>query len=57
MDLRPVSGAGPSRPALAFISTELHKAFKPFFSRTATHKEKESAREAIAGRLRLIATV
>jgi glutathione S-transferase len=40
---------------LAFISTEIHKAFKPFFSAEAGEPEKAKARDAIAGRLELIA--
>ena len=40
---------------LAFISTEIHKAFKPFFTPGASDADKATAAEAIAGRLRLIA--
>ena len=36
---------------LAFISTEIHKAFKPFFSAGSTEAEKARAGQAIAGRL------
>ncbi|WP_129793900.1 glutathione S-transferase N-terminal domain-containing protein [Sphingosinicella sp. CPCC 101087] len=36
---------------LAFISTELHKSFKPFFHREASSAERERAAEAIADRL------
>ncbi len=40
---------------LAFISTEIHKAFKPFFTPGASDADKAKAGEAIAGRLRFIA--
>jgi Glutathione S-transferase len=40
---------------LAFISTELHKAFKPFFSPEASDEEKSRAGNAIAGRLTYLA--
>ncbi|MEP6968696.1 MAG: glutathione S-transferase C-terminal domain-containing protein, partial [Pseudomonadota bacterium] len=40
---------------LAFISTEIHKSFKPFFTPGATDAEKAKAGEAITERLGLIA--
>ncbi len=40
---------------LAFISTEIHKGFKPFFMPNATEAEKTKAGDAIAQRLGLIA--
>jgi|SRR5579859_5428348 len=40
---------------LAFISTEIHKAFKPFFAPGSTDADKARAGEAIAQRLDLIA--
>lgn len=40
---------------LAFISTEIHKAFKPFFAPGVADADKAKAAEAIGGRLRLIA--
>ena len=39
---------------LAFISTEIHKAFKPLFAPDATDADRVKARQAIAGRLELI---
>jgi len=41
--------------ALAFISTEIHKSFKPFFTPGAVDADKAKAGEAIAKRLGLIA--
>ena len=40
--------------ALAFISTEIHKSFKPFFAPGATDDDKAKAAETIVGRLKLI---
>ncbi len=40
---------------LAFISTEIHKSFKPFFTPGAGDAEKAQAGERIAGRLRHLA--
>jgi glutathione S-transferase len=40
---------------LAFVSTEIHKAFKPFFTPGATDADKGKASEAITKRLDLIA--
>jgi glutathione S-transferase len=40
---------------LAFIATEIHKEFKPFFTPGATDADKAKAGETIAGRLNLIA--
>lgn len=40
---------------LAFISTEIHKSFKPFFNPEATDREKNAARETIAKRLSFLA--
>lgn len=40
---------------LAFISTEIHKAFKPYFTPDATDADKKRAGETIARRLALIA--
>ena len=39
---------------LAFISTELHKSFKPFFSPASTDADKAKAGETIVGRLDLL---
>ncbi len=41
---------------LAYISTEIHKAFKPFFSPDATDTEKENARNRIKTRLDFVST-
>lgn len=41
--------------ALAFISTEIHKSFKPFFSAEADEAAKRAAAETIAKRLEFIA--
>jgi glutathione S-transferase len=41
--------------ALAFISTEIHKAFKPLFSPGSTEAEKAAAKETIGKRLGQIA--
>lgn len=41
--------------ALAFISTEIHKSFKPFFTPGSSDADKAKAGEAIAQRLGLIA--
>jgi len=40
---------------LAFISTEIHKSFKPFFMAGASDADKAKAGETIAGRLGLLA--
>lgn len=40
---------------LAFISTEIHKSFKPFFTPDANDAEKAKAGEVITKRLRLVA--
>lgn len=40
---------------LAFISTEIHKSFKPFFAPGSSHDDKAGAGEAIGRRLDLIA--
>jgi glutathione S-transferase len=40
---------------LAFISTEIHKAFKPFFKPDATEAEKTAAREVLGRRLGYLA--
>ena len=40
---------------LAFISTEIHKTFKPFFTPGSTEADKATASEAITKRLALIA--
>jgi glutathione S-transferase len=40
---------------LAFISTEIHKGFKPFFKPGATDAEKAEAGETIGKRLKLVA--
>jgi glutathione S-transferase len=40
--------------ALAFISAELHKAFKPFFAPGASDADKAAARQQIEGRLQLV---
>jgi glutathione S-transferase len=55
-------GLAPSDPlgharlleALAFISTELHKGFKPFFTRDARDEDKAMAADLIAKKLGLI---
>lgn len=39
---------------LAFISTELHKNFKPFFNPAASDAEKDEARKLLSGRFALI---
>jgi glutathione S-transferase len=41
---------------LAYISTEIHKAFHPLFSPDASDAEKKKAAEAIAQKLTLVAT-
>ncbi|MGZ6016420.1 MAG: glutathione transferase GstA [Phenylobacterium sp.] len=41
--------------ALAYVSTELHKAFKPYFNPAATDQEKDQAEKGIVGRLRFLA--
>jgi hypothetical protein len=41
--------------ALAYISTELDKGFKPFFSPKPMGAERANARQAIIGRLELLA--
>ena len=41
--------------ALAFISTEIHKSFKPFFMPGASDADKAKASQAITGRLALLA--
>ena len=41
--------------ALAFISSEIHKSFKPFFAPDATDADKAKAAETIAARMTLIA--
>jgi glutathione S-transferase len=40
--------------ALAFVSTELHKAFKPLFNPTSPDEVKQSAKDLIAQRLSLL---
>ena len=40
---------------LAFISTEIHKAAKPFFNRSALPEDKANARKEIGGRFELLA--
>jgi glutathione S-transferase len=40
---------------LAFISTEIHKSFKPFFNPDAGDKEKDAAKQTIAKRLKFLA--
>jgi len=42
---------------LAFISTEIHKAFKPLFSPDATDAEKKKAAKTIAEKLELVSTL
>lgn len=51
--LGPVGQLGRTRllEMLAFISTEIHKGFKPFFQLESSSAERERAAEAIAGRL------
>lgn len=39
----------------AFVSTELHKGFKPFFSPDATDADRSASRNALAGRFTLVA--
>ena len=41
--------------ALAYVSTELHKGFKPYFEPAATDREKERAGKVVVRRLRLLA--
>lgn len=54
--LAPEGALGHSRllETLAYISTELHKSFKPFFA-SASDEEKEAASKTIQKRLQLIA--
>jgi glutathione S-transferase len=40
---------------LAFISSEIHKFFKPLFSTSSTAEEKQAAKDAIAKRLEFLA--
>lgn len=40
---------------LAFISSEIHKSFKPLFSASSTAEEKQAAKDAIAKRLEFLA--
>jgi glutathione S-transferase len=40
---------------LAFISTEIHKGFKPFFKADATDVDRQAAREQIGKRLSFLA--
>lgn len=40
--------------SLAFVSTEIHKAFKPLFSPTSSDEQKQQAREQVAKRLELL---
>lgn len=56
-DLAPTGPMGRYRllEMLAFISTEIHKAFKPFFKPGASDAEKAEAGEQIGKRLRLLA--
>ncbi|HET9067479.1 MAG TPA: glutathione binding-like protein [Amaricoccus sp.] len=55
----PPGPLGPIRllEALAFISTEVHKPLKPFFTRGSSDEEKARAAAAIADRLALVAPV
>ena len=55
--MSPSGGFGRYRllETLAFISTEIHKAFKPFFAPGATDADKTKAGQAITARLDLIA--
>jgi glutathione S-transferase len=55
--LMPPSGIGHWRvlETTAFISTELHKNFKPFFNPAASEAEKDEAKETLAGRFGLMA--
>lgn len=41
--------------ALAYISTELHKGFKPFFTPGSSEEEKSAAKETLTKRLSLFA--
>jgi glutathione S-transferase len=56
-DLAPTSPLGRTRliEALAYISTELHKGFKPFFAVGTGTAEKAKAAEALAKRFELLA--
>jgi glutathione S-transferase len=56
--LSPVGELGRYRllETLAFITSEIHKAFKPFFAPGSTDAEKTKAGGAIGGRLDLIAS-
>lgn len=55
--LMPASGIGHWRvlEATAFISTELHKNFKPFFNPAASEAEKDEAKDTLAKRFGLLA--
>jgi glutathione S-transferase len=55
--LAPTGELAPYRllEALAFISTEIHKAFKPLFSPGSTEAEKTQAKETIGKRLGQVA--
>lgn len=59
-DLKPAAGLAPARESferyrlqewLAFISTEIHKGFKAFFTPDATEQEKSRAAEKLGQRL------
>jgi glutathione S-transferase len=56
-DLAPHGPLGRYRllETLAFISTEIHKAFRPFFAPNSTDADKAAAAEQIGKRLKLIA--
>ena len=55
--LRPDGELGHSRllEALAYISTEVHKSFKPFFRPGSSDEERQAAREMIVKRLGVLA--
>jgi len=56
-ELVPAGSLGATRllEALAFISTEIHKAFKPFYTRDASDAEKARAGTVITRRLEILA--
>jgi glutathione S-transferase len=55
--LQPGGALGRSRlvEALAYIATEVHKAFHPIFDDAASEAEKQAARDLVAAKLRLLA--
>lgn len=58
-DLLPQSGKAKwhAIETLAFVSTELHKAFKPLFDPTSSEELKQKAKELVAQRLQVLVPV